>query len=81
MNPSLKNEVFAVCGEPDHVRSDNGPEFANKAVKRWLMISGVKTLLIVPGCLWENGYVDSFNNKRREELLDRKLFLHIDESS
>ena len=49
MNPSLKNEVFAVRGEPDHIRSDNGPEFAIKAVKRWLAISGVKTLFIAPG--------------------------------
>ena len=56
MNPSLKNEVFAVRGEPDHIRSDNGPEFANKAVKRWLAISGVKTLFIAPGSPWENGY-------------------------
>lgn len=55
MNPSLKNEVFAV-GEPDHIHSDNGPKFANKAVKRWLVISGVKTLFIASGIPWEDGY-------------------------
>ena len=79
MNPSLKNEVFTVRGEPDHIRSDNGPEFANKAVKRWLTISGVKTLFVAPGSPWENGYVESFNSKLRDELLNRELFLHIDE--
>jgi len=56
LNPSLKNEVFAVRGEPDHIRSDNGPEFANKAVKKFLAISGVKTLFIASGSPWENGY-------------------------
>ncbi len=56
MNPSLKNEVFAVRGEPDHIRSDNGPEFANKAVKRCLAISGVETLFIASGSPWEKGY-------------------------
>ena len=40
------------------IRCDNGPKFANKAVKRWLAISGVKTLLIVSGSPWENGYSD-----------------------
>jgi len=45
----LKNEVFAVRRERDHMRSDNGPEFANKAVKRWLAISGVKTVFIASG--------------------------------
>jgi hypothetical protein len=52
----LINEVFAVRGEPDHIRSDNSPEFANKAVKRCLAISGIKTLFIASGSLWENGY-------------------------
>lgn len=78
MNPSLKNEVFAIRGEPDHICSDNGPEFADKAVKRWLTISGVKTLLIASGSFWENGYVESFNSKLRDELLDRELFLRKD---
>jgi transposase InsO family protein len=78
LNPSLTNEVFAVRGERDHICSDNDPEFANKAVKRWLAISGVKTLFIASGSPWENGYVESFNSKRRDELLDRELFLRKD---
>jgi len=71
--------LFAVRGAPDHIRSDNGPEFASKAVKRWLKYSGVKTLFVAPGSPWENGYVESFIEKLRDELLNRELFLHIDE--
>jgi len=71
--------LFAVRGEPDFIRSDNGPEFASKAVTKWLEASGVKTLFVAPGSPWENGYVESFNSKFRDELLDRELFLHIDE--
>ncbi len=69
--------LFAVRGEPAFIRSDNGPEFASNAVKKWLKASGVKTLFVAPGSPWENGYVESFNSKFRDELLDRELFLHI----
>jgi putative transposase len=87
VNKSIKGEdvvevlryLFAVRGEPDYIRSDNGPEFACKAVKRWLEYAGVKTLFVAPASPWENGYVESFNSKLRDELLDRELFLHIDE--
>jgi len=71
--------LFAVRGEPDYIRSDNGPEFASKAVKKWLANCGVKTLFVAPGSPWENGYIESFNSKLRDELLNRELFLHIDE--
>lgn len=71
--------LFAVRGCPDYIRSDNGPEFVSNAVKRWLNASRVKTLFVAPGSPWENGYVESFNSKLRDELLNRELFLHIDE--
>jgi putative transposase len=71
--------LFAVRGEPEFIRSDNGPEFASNSVKKWLEVSGVKTLFVAPGSPWENGYVESFNSKLRDELLNRELFLHIDE--
>ena len=88
-NRSVKGEdvvevlryLFAVRGEPDYIRSDNGPEFAHRAVKQWLPGAGVKTLFAAPGSPWENGYVESFNGKPRDELLNRELFLHIDELS
>ena len=71
MNPSLKNEVFAVRGGPDHIRSDNGPEFANKAVKRWLAISGVKTLFIAPGSPFDkyDEILSAFNDISRDKLV------------
>ena len=64
---------------PKFIRSDNGPEFISNAVKKFLKNSGVDTLYIEPGSPWENGYVESFNSKLRDELLNRELFLHIDE--
>ncbi len=71
--------LFAVRGEPEFIRSDNGPEFASHAVKEWLRAAEVRTLFVAPGSPWENGYVESFNSKLRDELLNRELFLHIDE--
>ena len=71
--------LFAVRGCPKYIRSDNGPEFVSKVVQKWLEVSGVDTLYVAPGNPWENGYVESFNSKLRDELLNRELFLHIDE--
>ena len=71
--------LFAVRGCPDYIRSDNGPEFVSKAVQKWLEVSGVDTLYVAPGSPWENGYVESFNSRLRDEFLNRELFLHIDE--
>ena len=71
--------LFAVRGCPEYIRSDNGPEFVSKAVQKWLAVSGVDTLYVAPGSPWENGYVESFNSRLRDEFLNRELFLHIDE--
>ena len=71
--------LFAVRGCPKYIRSDNGPEFISDAVQKWLEFSGVETLYVAPGSPWENGYVESFNSKLRDEFLNRELFLHIDE--
>ena len=71
--------LFAVRGEPEYIRSDNGPEFVSKVVQGWLEYANVKTLYIAPGSPWENGYVESFNGKFRDELLNRELFLSLDE--
>jgi len=67
-------ELFLSRGVPEHIRSDNGPEFAAKSVRNWLERVGVKTLFIEPGSPWENGYVESFNGKMRDELLNREEF-------
>lgn len=74
------DELFAIRGRPKHIRSDNGPEFASKAVRRWLLRSGVGTLFIEPGSPWENGYIESFNGKLRDECLDGELFLCLAEA-
>lgn len=67
-------ELFIRRGPPQHIRSDNGPEFCAQAVKRWLQRLAVKTLFIEPGSPWENGYVESFNGKLRDELLNGERF-------
>lgn len=71
--------LFAVRGAPAFIRSDNGPEFASEAVEIWLEYTEAKTLFVAPGSPWENGYVESFNEKLRDELLNRELFLHVNE--
>lgn len=67
-------ELFFRRGIPDHIRSDNGPEFTAEAVQEWLRRLKVNTLYIAPGSPWENGYVESFNGKLRDELLNREIF-------
>jgi transposase InsO family protein len=66
-------DLFVSRGIPEYIRSDNGPEFTAKAVRRWLARLGVRTLFIEPGSPWENGYIESFNGKFREEFLNREL--------
>jgi putative transposase len=61
-------------GMPEHLRSDNGPEFIAEAVKVWLTKEGTKTLYIEPGSPWENAYSESFNSRLRDELLNGELF-------
>jgi transposase InsO family protein len=72
--------LMATRGVPDHIRSDNGPEFTARVVRTWLGRVGVKTLFIEPGSPWENGYVESFNGKLRDELLDREIFYTLREA-
>ncbi len=67
-------ELFVRRAVPAHIRSDNGPEFTARAVRRWLERVGVQTLFIEPGSPWENGYVESFNGKLRDECLNRERF-------
>jgi len=72
--------LFVFRGIPEHIRSDNGPEFTARAVRKWLNRMGVKTLFIEPGSPWENGYIESFNGKMRDELLNRELFTTLEEA-
>ena len=73
-------QLFVERGVPSFIRSDNGPEFTAKAVREWLGRLDVQTLYIEPGCPWENGYVESFNGKLRDELLNREIFYTMQEA-
>jgi putative transposase len=73
-------QLIIFRGMPEHIRSDNGPEFTAKAVRSWLNRLGVKTLFIEPGSPWENGYIESFNGKLRDELLNREIFTTLTEA-
>ncbi|NIS62768.1 MAG: IS3 family transposase, partial [Proteobacteria bacterium] len=73
-------QLFIFKGIPEHIRSDNGPEFTAKAIRKWLSKVGVKTLYIEPGSPWENGYIESFNGKLRDELLNREIFTTLEEA-
>ena len=74
------SDLFIRRGVPGHVRSDNGPEFVAKAVQEWIAAVGAKTAYIAPGSPWENGYIESFNARLRDELLDGELFYSLKEA-
>ena len=73
-------DLFIEHGIPEHIRSDNGPEFIAKKLKKWLKDLGVQTLFIEPGSPWENGYCESFNGKMRYQLLDGEIFYTLFEA-
>ena len=72
--------LFMIRGIPKFIRSDNVPEFIAEAVKRWLLDKEVETLYIEPGSPWENGYIESFNGRLRDEVLDREVFYSVKEA-
>ncbi len=72
--------LFVARGCPDHLRSDNGPEFCAKVVREWLAWLDVRTLVLEPGSPWENGYSESFHGKLRDDLLDREIFYTLREA-
>ena len=69
--------LFCQRGEPAFIRSDNGPEFIAKAIRRWLEVSGVGTLYIEPGSAWENAYSETFISRFGDELLKREVFADL----
>lgn len=68
------SELLLKRSAPDCLRSDNGSEFAAQPVREWLQRLGVKTLFVEPGSPWQNGYIESFNGKLRDELLNGEIF-------
>ena len=73
-------DLFILRGPPAYVRSDNGPEFVARAVRAWIAAVGAQTAYIEPGSPWENGYVESFNARFRDELLDGEVFYTLAEA-
>ena len=73
-------DLFVERGAPEYIRSDNGPEFTARLIRGWLSRVNVDTLFIEPGSPWENGYVESFNGKLRDELLDGEIFYTLTEA-
>lgn len=73
-------ELFLKRGVPKHIRSDNGSEFTASEVRAWFDKLNLKPLFITPGSPWENGYVESFNGKFRDELLKGETFFTIKEA-
>jgi Integrase core domain len=73
-------EAVIEHGIPDYIRSDNGPEFVAKQLRKWLAKTGSRTLYIEPGSPWENGYCESFNSKMRDEFLNGEIFYSLKEA-
>jgi putative transposase len=74
------SDLFIRRGIPGHIRSDNGPEFVARSVQAWIGAVGAKTAYIAPGSPWENGYIESFNARLRDELLDGEIFSSLREA-
>ena len=74
------SDLFILRGVPEHIRSDNGAEFTAKAVQDWMTAVGAKTAYIAPGSPWENGFIESFNARLRDELLDGEIFYSLKEA-
>ncbi len=74
------SDLFILRGVPAHIWSDNGPEFVAKAVQKWIAAVGAKTAYIAPGSPWENGFIESFNARLRDELLDGEIFYTLKEA-
>ena len=73
-------DLMLAHGVPEHIRSDNGPEFTANAIRQWLSGNSVKTVYIKPGAPWENAYAESFISKLRDELLEREIFYTLEEA-
>src|SRR3954465_11694295 len=74
------SDLFILRGVPEHIRSDNGPEFVAKAVQEWIGAGRSKTAYITAGSPWENGFIESFNARLRDELLNGEIFYTLREA-
>ncbi len=77
---TILQEAIEQHGAPQYIRSDNGPEFIANAIQEWLKDNKIKTLYIDPGCPWQNGYVESFHSRLRDECLSCEAFSTLAEA-
>ena len=73
-------QAMMTYGIPEHIRSDNGSEFIAQKIQEWLKESQIKTLYIDPGSPWQNGYIESFHSRFRDECLNREWLLNLREA-
>jgi transposase InsO family protein len=76
----ILSELVAARGAPRFLRSDNGPEFTGRIVQGRLRGRGVQTHYIDPGSPWQNAFGESFNDKVRDECLNREVFYSLEEA-
>ena len=74
------SELFLTRGIPEYIRSDNGSEFTEKMLRKFIEDVGAKTAYITPGSPWENGFIERFNGTLRDELLNREVFYSLEEA-
>ena len=77
---SMCSPTCSSCAAFPRLRSDNGPEFVAKAVQDWIAAVGAKAAYITPGSPWENGFIESFNARLRDELLNGEIFYSLAEA-
>ncbi len=77
----MLEELIDEHGAPEYIRSDNGPEFIAYVIQDWLETQGIKTHYITPGSPWENGHIESFHDKLRDEFLNREIFYTLKEAA
>jgi putative transposase len=77
---SIMNRLIAEHGAPEHIRSGNGSEFIEKELRGWLASQSIKTLYIDPGSHWQNGYIESFHARLRDECLNREMLYALTEA-
>lgn len=77
---NILSGLMAVNGVPTHIRSDNGPEFIAKHMRKWLSQAQVNVLYVEPGAPWQNGYAESFNSRLRDEFLEMHYFMTLKEA-
>jgi transposase InsO family protein len=76
----ILTNLFLTRGVPEHIRSDNGPEFIARAIRRLGEQAGLEMLYIEPGAPWENGFAESFFSRLRDELLNTEEFMNLAEA-